>query len=293
MMKLRYWFWAEVKDEENSAQTVFRILGNLSRWFLTALAALVLLAILATLIKKTLDSRDPIRKLEIGIKYSPSSEYISPVINVEILRPRFPIYNDLSDLDFFQKLYKKFGENISQKDFSRAIGITDLELLKAKSTLPEGFVLDPPAQKTNPFDQFDSPITPDQAREELIRRQNISRLIELRMKKAIGDEFLLIDGSILSEINEPIRGTCPKFIPLLVTIENKSNKPLEKVSLKVQAKKVGRSTNVLEYDNDKLEWDYIVQPNEKIERCFYIKIQAPDTLIWSIKPALDSAEFKR
>lgn len=47
---LRRWFWTPVKQQENWAQTVFRVLGNLSRTTLTLLVLLVVTALAATFI---------------------------------------------------------------------------------------------------------------------------------------------------------------------------------------------------------------------------------------------------
>ncbi len=187
MMKLRNWFWADIKEDENSAQTVFRILGNLTRWSLTAIVALVILLISADPIERMIDSRNPVHKLDIEIKYSPQNVIFNPAINFEALRARLPSYDDLTDLEFVLGLNRKFGEGISEIDFVRAVGFLSQYQKTATSTLPEGFVLDDQKETPNPFDRFDAPMERrTQALAEIERRRKVARLIELRIKKELG-----------------------------------------------------------------------------------------------------------
>lgn len=45
--KLKWWFWSRQKENENSAQTVFRMLGNIFRWAVSAVMFLIVILLIS------------------------------------------------------------------------------------------------------------------------------------------------------------------------------------------------------------------------------------------------------
>ena len=75
MNKIQAWFWSPIRHEENSAQTVFRVLGNLARWGVTALLlGILILGVLITIEYSSNKKRKKLREMVQIVKIEQSSE---------------------------------------------------------------------------------------------------------------------------------------------------------------------------------------------------------------------------
>ena len=84
-------------------------------------------------------------------------------------------------------------------------------------------------------------------------------------------------------------GTCGEGNPLAVTVRNGGSQTLDALSLKLQAFRPGRSTDLLEssYSENTLKWDKILTPGQSETRCYSLPVSvtrsredAPGLLEW-------------
>jgi hypothetical protein len=61
---------------------------------------------------------------------------------------------------------------------------------------------------------------------------------------------------------------CSRRYPLLVTVQNEGDKAIERLSIELQARRFGRSTNLLHYNEDSLQWDLYVLPGQSLSACY-------------------------
>ena len=61
---------------------------------------------------------------------------------------------------------------------------------------------------------------------------------------------------------------CDADFPIIVLAGNLSNKTVEAFDVEIEARRQGRSTNLLDYSNKTLNWDLIIPPGEGYKMCY-------------------------
>jgi hypothetical protein len=103
--------------------------------------------------------------------------------------------------------------------------------------------------------------------------------------------LIQVVASVNSDVSN--RG-CPPPLPLSVTVRNNSTLTLMSMEIRVSARSPGRSTDLLGYGAQQLQWDYIVPPGYTLQRCYALGRRdiAASNLIFSAEPVSYSIQLR-
>lgn len=158
-----------------------------------------------------------------------------------------------------------------------------------------------------PWEQYDRHLPSTSERKELERLRKLKRLRELEAKASAtpvsAEEFSLPPGFVLDnddESSEPrnllkgrqgvnlfpdlVANECAEEYPLCIVILNKSKKAVQGLTVKLEARQLGRSTNILAFGDSEYYFDAIILPNHAYDRCYkHQKAFEQPNLAWSGK----------